>query len=161
PDGPTHHGMFDIGYMRVFPNLVVMAPGDAYDLPLMLDLALAHTSPSAIRYPKDTAKRVEGERTTVELGRAEIIRSGRDGCLLAYGTLLPNCLQAADRLQAEGLDVGVVNARFVKPIDREVTLRILRDCPFVVTVEEGALPGGYGGAVLEEAAAAGVSAAHV
>src|SRR5262249_10589122 len=79
PDGPPHPGNFALGYLRVFPNVVVMAPGDGADLPLMLDFALEHPGPAAIRYPKTKAERVERDATPVELGRAEVIREGRDG----------------------------------------------------------------------------------
>jgi 1-deoxy-D-xylulose-5-phosphate synthase len=156
PDGPTHHGMFDLGYLRVFPHLVVMAPGDAYDLPRMLELALEHDGPCAIRYPKAAAKTLPGERQRLELGKAEVLSWGTDGILLCCGTLLDDCLAARESLARDGLDVGVVNARFVKPLDRDVIVRALRECAFVVTVEEAALAGGFGSAVLELAADEGL-----
>ena len=152
PDGPTHHGSYDIGYMRLFPNLVVMAPGDSEDLEQMLNLALTHDAPCCIRYPKASAKRLGGERTPLELGRAEVLHWGPDGLLLCCGTLLSECLLAREKLAREGIDVGVVNARFVKPLDRQIVDRALRELPFVVTVEEGALAGGFGSAVLEAVA---------
>jgi len=177
PDGPTHHGMFDLGYMRLFPNLVVMAPGDADDLPAMLAWALEQDGPVSIRYPKATAEaaqgRVAGEfgvsdsseraasREPIELGRAEVFHWGTDGMLIACGTLLGSCLKAADQLRASGLDVGVINARFVKPLDRDVILRAIESCPLVLTVEEGALMTGFGSAVLEAAGDAGLNAQHV
>jgi 1-deoxy-D-xylulose-5-phosphate synthase len=161
PDGPTHHGCFDLGYMRVFPNMVVMAPGDEADTRAMLDFALSHDSPCSIRYPKTKAELVAGARPPVELGRAEVIEWGDDGMIVACGTLLTNCLAAAATLRDEGLDVGVINARFVKPLDTETLLRAVRDCPWVVTVEEAALAGGFGSAVVEAAADAGISAANV
>ena len=143
PDGPTHHGCFDLGYLRVFPNMLVLAPGDAADLPQMLEFALTFPGPVAIRYPKATAEDVgkvfgREERAPIELARAEVFDWGRDGIILACGTLLSNCLKAAATLQAEGLDIGVVNMRFVKPLDTEVIFRALETCPFVLTVEEGA-----------------------
>lgn len=161
PDGPTHHGMFDLGYMRLFPNIVVMAPGDERDLTAMLDFALAHDRPASIRYPKATAERADREPAPVELGRAEVFHWGHDGMLIACGSLLGYCLKAAAQLRQQGLDVGVINARFVKPLDTETILRAVAAAPFVVTVEEGALMGGFGSAVLEAAADAGLSAAHV
>ncbi len=161
PDGPTHHGVFDLAYMRIFPNMVVMAPGDELDLKLMVDFALAVDAPVSIRYPKDKATKVERRPTAVELGRAEVIRTGRDGTLLVCGTLLSDAMAAADTLAAEGIDVGVVNARFVKPLDRETMLAAIADSPFVLTVEEGCLTGGFGSAVLEAAADAAVDASHV
>jgi 1-deoxy-D-xylulose-5-phosphate synthase len=118
----------------------------------MLDFALRHEGPSAIRYPKASADALEGGPSqAIELGRSEIVRWGRDGLILCLGTLLTDCLKAADLLEAEGLEVGVVNARFAKPLDREIIERALRECGFVLTVEEGCLMGGFGSAVLEAA----------
>jgi 1-deoxy-D-xylulose-5-phosphate synthase len=155
PDGPTHHGAFDLAYLRVFPNLVVMAPGDAHDLGAMLDWALRHDVPCSIRYPKATTQTVPGQRAPIELGRAEVLAWGRDGVILCCGALLGECQRAARQLQEQGLDVGVVNSRFVKPLDPAVIERALGQGGFVVTVEEGCLMGGYGSAVLETAVDAG------
>lgn len=151
PDGPTHHGAFDIAYMRVFPNMVCVAPGDQADTAAMLEFALAHDSPVSIRYPKANATLAPGERTPIELGKSEAFHWGRDGMILCCGTLLADCLKAAEQLREEGLDCGVVNARFIKPLDREMVERALREAAFVVTVEEGCLMGGFGSAVLEAA----------
>ena len=151
PDGPTHHGVFDLGYLRLFPNIVVMAPGDESDTRAMIDFALSHDCPASIRYPKASAELVEGARAPVELGRAEVLDWGHDGMIIACGTLLSNCLTAAAMLREEGLDVGVINARFVKPLDTETILRSISDSPWVVTVEEAALAGGFGSAVVEAA----------
>ncbi|QDT00504.1 1-deoxy-D-xylulose-5-phosphate synthase [Adhaeretor mobilis] len=152
PDGPTHHGVFDFGYLRVFPNMTIMAPGDALDLPAMLDFALQHDGPCAIRYPKATAVEIARDVAPVEHGRSEVLDWGEDGCLIACGALLHRCVEAAQQLKHEGLHVGVINARFLKPLDAETILRAVRECPFVVTVEEAALAGGFGSAVLEAAA---------
>jgi 1-deoxy-D-xylulose-5-phosphate synthase len=161
PDGPTHHGAFDIGYMRLFPNMTVMVPGDRFDLPQMLELALGLEGPCSIRYPKATADEVSGQRQAVEFGKSEILRWSEEGIILCCGTLLADCFKAADRLRREGIDVGVVNMRFVKPLDRETILRALRECQYVVTVEEGSLACGFGSAVAELAADEGMSAAHL
>jgi len=161
PDGPTHHGVFDIGYMRLFPNMVVMAPADEVDTRTMIDFAIEHDNPVSIRYPKATAETIEGARTPIELGRAEVIDWGHDGMIIGCGTLVTNCIKAAAILREEGLDVGMINARFIKPLDTETVLRALTTSPFVVTVEEATLMGGFGSAVLEAATDAGVSAAHV
>lgn len=161
PDGPTHHGVFDLTYVRPFPNMVVMAPGDALDLPLMLRFALALDGPTAIRYPKAPAESMKREPAPIELGRAETLRTGRDGTILACGTMLAASLRAADRLAEEGLELGVVNARFVKPLDTETILRVVEESPLVVTVEEGALMGGFGSAVLEAVSDAGLSAGRI
>ena len=161
PDGPTHHGVFDIAYLRVFPNMVVMAPGDEYDLPEMLDWALHHPSPCAIRYPKASAQKLTCQRTPIELGQSEVLHWGDEGAIICFGALLPACVQAAEQLRSEGLDVGVINARFAKPLDTDVILRAVSQCEFVVTVEEGCLAGGFGSAVLEAACDAQLPTNHI
>jgi 1-deoxy-D-xylulose-5-phosphate synthase len=161
PDGPTHHGVFDLGYLRVFPNMVVMSPGDATELPQMLDFAMQFDGPCAIRYPKATATEIVREAPAIELGKSETLRRGADGCLIAYGPLLARAIKAADQLRADGLDVGVINARFLKPLDTELMLKAIRECGFVVTLEEATLAGGFGSAVLEAAADAHLDASRV
>jgi 1-deoxy-D-xylulose-5-phosphate synthase len=172
PDGPTHHGCFDIAYMRCLPNLVVMAPGDAHDVGPMLDFALRQAGPVSMRYPKANAIALStlnlehgtlnsSARDPIELGRSEVLRWGRDGAILCLGSQLADCLKAADMLAADGLDVGVVNARFAKPIDREVIERALHECGFLLTVEEGALMGGFGSAVLEVASDLGLDTSRI
>jgi 1-deoxy-D-xylulose-5-phosphate synthase len=161
PDGPTHHGMFDLGYLRLFPNLTVMAPGDAHDLREMLSFALAHEGPCSIRYPKATAESVDQRREPVELGRAEVLEWGEDGAIVCCGTLLATSLKAAEQLREEGYDLAVINARFVKPLDTDTILRAIAQCAFVLTVEEGSLMTGFGSAILEAAADAGLGAANV
>jgi 1-deoxy-D-xylulose-5-phosphate synthase len=163
PAGPTHHGVFDIPYLRLFPNMTAMAPGDEHDVQPMLDLALAHSGPIAMRYPKtnlDRVSRPDGQ-APVELGKAEVISWGADGCFIAYGTLLANCVAAAAKLKEEGLDFGVINARFFKPLDRETILNAVETLPLVVAVEEGTLEGGFGSAVLEAANAAGLETRNI
>jgi 1-deoxy-D-xylulose-5-phosphate synthase len=161
PDGPTHHGAFDTAYVRSLPNITIMAPGDAHDLPLMLAFALAHPGPTSIRYPKAPVEHIERQPQPVELGRAEVIDWGRDGMLIAYGTLLGECQRAAERLRADGLDVGLINARFAKPIDEATIVPAIVQSAVVLTVEEGTLAGGFGSAVLEAANTAGVDARHL
>ena len=160
-DGPTHHGAFDIAYMRVFPNMVVTAPGDEQDLPALLDFALAHPGPVSLRYPKANVETVDRPLQPVKLGQAEVYEWGQDGMLIACGAVFADCVKAAEKLQAEGLDVGVINARFVKPLDTQTILRAIEQSAFALTVEEGCLMGGFGSAVLEAANAAGVSTAHL
>ncbi len=178
PDGPTHHGCFDIAYLRCLPNFVVMAPGDAHDVAPMLDFALRQPCPVSMRYPKTNAIDLKAassgrgpsfgaglptppDREPIELGRSETLRTGESGAILCFGTLLPDCLQAADILAADGLEVSVVNARFAKPLDREMIERVFRDCGFIVTVEEGCLLGGFGAAVLEAACDLGLDTSRV
>jgi 1-deoxy-D-xylulose-5-phosphate synthase len=160
PDGPTHHGVFDIAYLRLFPNLVMMAPGDGEELQEMLAFALNLPGPATIRYPKASADPVARERQPVELGRAEVVRGGSDGTILCCGALLRECVAASDVLRRRGLEITVVNARFVKPLDRDTLLPLLQDSPFLVTVEESSLMGGFGSAVLELAADYGMPLNH-
>ena len=160
-DGPTHHGAYDMSYMRIFPNMVVMAPGDAHDLRAMLDFAMSHNTPCSIRYPKDNAIELSRRSTPIELGRAEILAWGRDGMILCAGTPLVDCLRAAETLRGEGIELGVINARFVKPLDSETISKALREMPFVLTVEEGALMGGFGSAVLELGNNARIDCSHL
>jgi 1-deoxy-D-xylulose-5-phosphate synthase len=124
-------------------------------------LAVDLNQPSSIRYPKANAETMAGERTPVELGRSETLRTGRDGTILCLGTLLGDCVRAADVLAREGLDIGVVNARFVKPIDRDMVERAVRESTFVITVEEGCLMGGFGSAVLETACDLGLDTSRI
>jgi 1-deoxy-D-xylulose-5-phosphate synthase len=161
PDGPTHHGVFDLGYLRVLPNIAVMVPGDEVDLQQMLALALRHDGPCAIRYPKAAVTTIAGERTPVAFGKSEVLSTGEDGTIICGGALLPECLAAANELRGDGLEVGVINARFLKPLDAETMLRAIHTSSFVVTVEEAALMGGFGSAVLEAASSAGVDASRV
>lgn len=156
PDGPTHHGCFDISYMRLFPNLTVMAPGDELDVAPMLNFALEQKNPCSMRYPKTNLEKVERDFNDIELGRAEVIDWGEDGAFVVFGSLLPAAVAAAKILDDEGIHVGVINARFAKPIDKETILRAIEQLPFVITVEEGTLAGGFGSAVLEAANAAGL-----
>jgi 1-deoxy-D-xylulose-5-phosphate synthase len=161
PDGPTHHGAFDTVYLRLFPNFVIMAPGDELDVAPMLRFALAQAGPVSLRYPKANLEKVERSVAPVELGQAEVHEWGDDAVLIAYGSLFPACVKAAERLRQDGLSVGVINARFAKPLDRHTLLRALEDFPLVVTVEEGTLEGGFGSALLEAANAAGLDTRHL
>ena len=157
PDGPTHHGVFDITYLRPLPNMIIMAPGDSNDLEAMVEFALACDHPTAIRYPRSSAKTLHRDVQPVELGRAETLREGTDGVLIAYGSLVADCLEVAEKLKVEdGLEIGVINARFVKPLDTETILSAIQEARFAITVEEGQLMGGFGSAVLEAASEAGV-----
>lgn len=162
PDGPTHHGAFDIGYLRVFPNLVLLAPGDEADVAPMLRFALESKHPTAIRYPKANLEKVVRPLSSIEMGKAEVYCWGEDGAVIAYGNLFPTCVAAARRMKQEaGLDLAVINARFAKPLDQDTVLRAVRELPFVLSVEEGALQGGFGSAVLEAANEAGLDTRHI
>jgi 1-deoxy-D-xylulose-5-phosphate synthase len=161
PDGPTHHGCFDIAYLRLFPNMVVMAPGDELDMEPMVRFALKHPGPASLRYPKANLEKVERPAAAIELGKAEVLSWGDDAVILAFGCLMPACVKAAQKLREDGLSVGVVNARFAKPIDRDVVLRAIEQTGLVLTVEEGTLQGGFGSAVLETANAAGADTRNI
>ncbi len=148
-DGPTHHGVFDIGYMRLFPNITFMAPGDGKELAHMLDLALTCPGPVAIRYPKAAAAELDLEVQPIELGKGQVVRWGTDGAILGLGPMLELAIQAADELAKVGLDIAVINPRFIKPLDEELLEKVFAECKFVISAEEGALMGGFGSAVLE------------
>lgn len=161
PDGPTHHGAFDIPYTRIFPNFVVMAPGDESEVVPMLQFALQASQPVTLRYPKANVETVTRNPQPIELGKAEVIRTGEDATLIACGTLLTTCVKAADQLKNEGIRVGVINARFIKPLDEQTLLHAITTTPLVVTVEEGCLEGGFGSALLECANQAGMNTGHL
>ena len=128
----------------------------------MLDFAMGHDGPVSIRYPKADAVAIEREATPIELGTAEVLEWETDGMLVACGTLLETCLKVAARLRDDhGLRVGVMNARFVKPLDRATIGKAIRECRFVLTVEEGGLEGGFGSAVLEAANDVGLNTKHI
>ncbi|HKB03111.1 MAG TPA: 1-deoxy-D-xylulose-5-phosphate synthase [Gemmataceae bacterium] len=161
PDGPTHHGCFDIPYLRLFPNLIVMAPGDEADVKPMLDFALRQPHPTSMRYPKAGLETVKRDFSPIELGKSEVVEDGDDGAFVVFGSLMPAALQAAHKLRDEGLNVAVVNARFAKPIDRDMILPLVDRMPFVITVEEGTLQGGFGSAVLEACNEEGIDTRNV
>jgi 1-deoxy-D-xylulose-5-phosphate synthase len=161
PDGPTHHGVFDNTYLRAFPNIVQLAPGDEADVAPMLDFALEYDGPASIRYPKANAELVKRTASPIELGKADVHSWGEDGTFLAFGTLFTRCVQAAERLAKDGLDIGVINARFLRPLDIETITRAINETSFVITVEESTLNGGFGSAVLEMANDARLRTDHI
>lgn len=150
-DGPTHHGAFDLAYLRTVPNIVVMAPKDENELRHMLKTAVEHKGPAALRYPRGSGRGVplDEELSPLPIGRAEVLREGDDVALLAIGSMVYPALEAAEALSARGVEASVVNARFCKPLDSAVVLGMAARCGKIVTVEEGALQGGFGAAVLE------------
>ncbi|OUT62374.1 MAG: 1-deoxy-D-xylulose-5-phosphate synthase [Rhodopirellula sp. TMED11] len=150
PDGPTHHGTYDIGYMRLFPNMIVAAPAYGEEVGMMLKFAMSQDHPLGMRYPKASAMKSDQPLPEVELGKAHWVRTGSDGVIVAYGAMLENALEAAEMLQGE-LDVAVVNARFVKPIDDDMVRQSIEQGRFVLTVEENTIVGGFGAAFLESA----------
>lgn len=150
-DGAVHHGYMDIAFLRVFQNMILMAPGDEPELQQALRFALTLDGPSAIRYPRDGVPDAFGVAPPFELGKSRLMLDGPDATILAYGSEVAIALEAADTLAGEGVFVSVVNARFAKPIDEDmVTTAITRGGP-VVTVEDHSIAGGFGSAVLETA----------
>ena len=155
PDGPTHHGSYDLGYLRLFPNLTVLAPGDEHDLVTMVEWALKQNGPVAIRYPKTTADNHPLPRSPLAMGGSETLVEGNDGLVIACGTLLGEALEAAATLREEGLELTVINARFVKPLDDRLKDRV-EAAAWTLTIEENTLPTGFGSGVLELVCDAGI-----
>jgi 1-deoxy-D-xylulose-5-phosphate synthase len=150
-DGPTHHGAFDVSYLRALPNVVVMAPRDEAMLVHMLRTAIAHDGPAALRYPRGAAEGVElpAEPAELPIGSGELLASGERVALLGYGYGVSIALEAAEVLAAHDLRPTVADARFAKPLDEELLERLALGHDLVVTIEENVLPGGFGSAVLE------------
>ena len=152
-DGPTHHGVFDIAYLRCLPNIVLLAPRDEAMLLHMLRTALEFDGPIALRYPRGAAVGVplpsEAEIRPITIGTGEILREGSRVALLGYGTGVQKSIEAADLLAEQGLDVTVADARFAKPLDQALVGQLAAEHDLLVTVEEGVLAGGFGSAVLE------------
>ncbi|MCK4303081.1 MAG: 1-deoxy-D-xylulose-5-phosphate synthase [Candidatus Eisenbacteria sp.] len=150
-DGATHHGAFDISYMTSIPNFTVAAPRDGKELrDLLYTAAASNAGPFAIRYPRlavPDAGALEHEPELLEIGTWEHLRQGQDGCFLAVGTMVEVALAAADRLALRGLRMGVVNARFLKPLDGELLARLAEEHDLLVTIEENSLTGGFGSLV--------------
>jgi len=150
-DGSTHHGVFDISYLRHVPNMTVMAPKDENELRKMLWTALHLPGPAAIRYPRGEALGVpiDSGFETIPVGKAELLFEGRDVTFLAYGSMVPVAQEAVTVLRNEGIDAGLVNMRFAKPLDQAILLQLAQTVPLFITVEEGTVLGGLGSAVLE------------
>ncbi len=150
-DGPTHHGAFDLSFLRSIPNLILAAPRDEYELQRLMKTALSVDGPFAYRYPrgKGVGVRLPDTIEPVIVGQAELLREGEDGLLIAVGSMVQQSLLAAEQLVVEGIDLSVLDARFIKPLDRKQMIALAENSPFVMTVEENMLQGGFGSAVLE------------
>jgi 1-deoxy-D-xylulose-5-phosphate synthase len=159
-DGATHQGFYDLAYLRALPNMVVMAPKDENELRHMLVTAIEHPGPAAVRFPRGAGVGVplDPDLKALPLGQAELLRDGSDAAVIALGSMVHPALEAAAELAAEGLSVAVLNARFVKPLDVARLAGLARRCAALVTVEEHAVLGGFGSAVLEALAAQGLRA---
>ncbi|MDZ8088732.1 MAG: 1-deoxy-D-xylulose-5-phosphate synthase [Nostoc sp. DedQUE12b] len=152
-DGPTHQGMYDIAYLRCIPNMVIMAPKDEAELQSMIVTGVEHTSgPIAMRYPRGNGYGVplmEEGWEPLEIGKGEILRTGDDVLIVAYGTMVYPGMQAAEIISEHGIEATVINARFVKPLDTELILPLAKKIGRVVTLEEGCVMGGFGSAIAE------------
>jgi len=150
-DGPTHHGVFDLSYLRHLPGLTFMAPKDENELRHMLKTALALNAPVAIRYPRGAGCGVplDPEMQLLPVGKGELLRAGKDLSIIAIGATVMPALEAAEVLATKGIDAAVINARFIKPLDETLILEQARSTRRILTVEENVLQGGFGSAVLE------------
>jgi 1-deoxy-D-xylulose-5-phosphate synthase len=150
-DGPTHHGLLDIAYLRGYPNIILMAPKDEAEMRDMLYTAIEHKGPAALRYPRGSGVGVDisAEPKLLEIGKAETLREGSGFAIAAYGSMVYPSLEAAAILERSGISPTVINARFAKPLDEELLASLAADHHTIVTVEEAYLAGGFGSAVLE------------
>ncbi|HKF50620.1 MAG TPA: 1-deoxy-D-xylulose-5-phosphate synthase [Terracidiphilus sp.] len=150
-DGPTHHGLFDIAYLRGIPEMVLMAPKDEDELRDMMKTALTLNGPSAIRYPRGAVVGVQRkpEPQALPIGKAEVIRDGSDVAILGLGQMMPMALELSARLEREGYSTAVINPRFIKPIDRDALEKYAQRVAAFVTFEDHVKMGGFGSAVLE------------
>ena len=151
-DGPTHHGLFDISYLRCIPNLVHLCPANEDELSDMMFTALHYDGPIAIRYPRGNGPgvAVKAKPALVPIGKAEVVQHGTQAVLLGLGALLPMAMEAAKELEAQGYSVAVINPRSVKPLDGDTISFFARSAEVVVTLEDHVLAGGFGSAVIEE-----------
>ena len=157
-DGPTHHGVLDFAYLRMIPNFVVMAPKDENELQHMVYTATQYPGPVAVRYPRGAGFGVPLDSTyrKLEIGKGEILKDGKDAFILAIGKPVTNALAAAHKLTESGLDVGVANMRFVKPLDTDLIDAILQKTSCLITVEDHHITGGFGSAVMEAVSSHGI-----
>ena len=158
PDGPTHHGVFDLSYLRCVPRMVLMAPANEEELARMLKTALTWEGPAALRYPRGeaTGVGVPQEIEPMEVGKGELVKEGKDLVLLVAGHLLSEAREAVGLLEERGISAALINARFVKPLDKDLILQWATFTGRVVTLEENTILGGFGAAVLELLAKEGV-----
>ena len=162
-DGPTHHGVFDFAYMRSIPNIVIMAPKDENELQHMLNTAVAHSGPISLRYPRGEGwgVKLDAEAKNLEIGKGELLRDGTDVVIAAIGQPAIPALRAAQDLVPLGINAAVVNARFVKPLDKDLFRDLLSRVPRVITVEDHVIGGGFGSALVEFLADEGISGVSV
>lgn len=158
-DGPTHHGVFDLSFLRIIPNMVLMAPKDENELQDLLYTAICHNGPSALRYPRGSGEDIPLNDHFQELaiGKGELLKNGRDILLLPVGNRVHPALRAAKGLEKVGIDAAVINPRFIKPLDKELICDLAAQTGRLVTIEDNARQGGFGGAVLELLSRCGLS----
>ncbi|HEX8616229.1 MAG TPA: 1-deoxy-D-xylulose-5-phosphate synthase [Thermoanaerobaculia bacterium] len=157
-DGPTHHGIYDMAYLRIFPNMVCMAPKDENELRHMVKTAFETGHPTSLRYPRGNGAGVEmdAEMQTLPVGKGEVMREGADATIFAIGNEVWPAVHAAEILAKENINVTVINARFIKPLDDELIKRYCAPNSHVITVEEGSIAGGFGAAIMERCAELGL-----
>jgi 1-deoxy-D-xylulose-5-phosphate synthase len=157
-DGPTHHGIYDMAYLRIFPNMVCMAPKDENELRHMLKTSFETGHPTSVRYPRGNGFGVamDAELQSLAVGKGEVMREGDAGVIFAIGNEVWPAVQAAEILAKEGIEVAVINARFIKPLDDELITKYCRPFSRVITVEEGSLAGGFGSAIMERVQQLGI-----
>jgi len=150
-DGPTHHGIYDMAYLRLFPNMVCMAPKDENELRHMLKTSFETGHPTSLRYPRGNGVGVQmdAELQSLPIGKGEVLREGKAAAIFAIGVEVWPAMKAAELLAADGIEVAVVNARFIKPLDDELIAKYCTPGAKIITVEEGSLAGGFGAAVME------------
>ncbi len=150
-DGPTHHGLFDLSFLRSLPNMVVMAPKDENELRRMLLTAVNHDGPAAFRYPRGAGANVaiDVPIKPLVIGKGEVLKNGDDLLILAIGTSVADAMEAHDLLLEKNINATVVNCRFVKPLDAELICSLAKKIPHIITIEENLRQGGFGSAVLE------------
>jgi 1-deoxy-D-xylulose-5-phosphate synthase len=150
-DGPTHHGVFDMSFLRSVPNMILMAPKDENELRHMLKTAVDHPGPAGLRYPRGNGIGVslDEEFQALPVGKGEILREGKDVLLIGIGSTVQTAMEAADRLETQDIHASVLNARFIKPLDQDLILEWASKIGRVITIEENVLQGGFGSAVLE------------
>ena len=162
-DGSTHHGLFDLCYLRCLPNMVIMAPADENELQHMLATAIEHDGPIAFRYPRGstTGTPLDEMIKPLPIGKGKILENGDDVLILAIGKSVGDALEASNLLKEKGISATIVNCRFVKPLDAELIISLATRIPYVITVEENVRQGGFGSAVLETLSDAGVTGLRV
>ena len=150
-DGPTHHGLLDIAYLRGYPNIILMSPKDEAELRDMILTAIEHPAPAAIRYPRGNGFGVDISQKPkkLEIGKAEVLSEGEGVAIFAYGSMVYPAIEAAKNLEKDGIEATVINARFVKPLDEKLLLELVENHSLILTVEEAYLAGGFGSAVME------------